>query len=862
VFRKQLKIYFRQILFFLSLAISVSAFQASSLHIVVTDQNSAIIANPTIRLKNHTGLVQEIIKAESQTIGFSKLDAGKYILEITADGFKPHSQNIEVKSGRNEFIIKLEIGGIVENVIVKRDEQEKQTDPRDGAFSGFLTRDQIENLPDDPDELKRELQQLAGGEATFRVDGFTGGRLPAKSQIASIKIIRSTFDSEFHEIGLSVVDIITKAGGSNWDGSVGFRFNDESLNARHPFASSRVPTQFRVFDFFINGPIIKDKTSISIFAFGDRSYDSENIVAALPDRQIQQSIKRTSDSLYTSAKITHNLSKTHSLNLSYDFISAKSGNFGVGGFDLPQRAYETKSRTNQLRVSESGYIGTKYLHEFRLQFKDEILKTIPLTNLPTIIVLNSFNDGGAGQASNIRQQNFSLGENLLSGFGRHALKIGALLEYERQKVESADNQNGIFLFSSLNDFQLGKASTFSQRPGNRKVTLSQVQIGSFIQDDIRIHKSFSLSLGLRYEWQNNLSDKNNFSPRLGFLWSPGKSGLTTFRGGLGLFYNWLPAGNLATILSQDINQPGETIIVNPGFPDPLASGTKVSLPSGFSRLADDLKNPYILLSSFGVERRILPQTSLRILYKFQRGVHQFRSRDINSPLADSFRPDSRFGRIIQVESSAFFVQHSLETDFHTNFSKTLFLLANYTVSKRTSDADGIFFLPTDNNDLSLDRSVSNYDRRHRFYTSVNWKFRKGFNFSTNYFTNSPAPYTITTGRDENGDTNFNDRPIGIRRNSERGSWHNQVDTSLSWTFSFGEKSKEDKGPTSIVLVGGEVPDFDLSKNYSLKFYISARNILNQTNLTNFVGVQTSSFFGQATSAQIARKIEFGIRFNF
>ena len=53
-----------------------------------------------------------------------------------------------------------------------------------------------------------------------------------------------------------------------------------------------------------------------------------------------------------------------------------------------------------------------------------------------------------------------------------------------------------------------------------------------------------------------------------------------------------------------------------------------------------------------------------------------------------------------------------------------------------------------------------------------------------------------------------------------------------------------------------------TKKYRLEFYAQAFNLLNHANLGIFSGVQTSPFFGQATSAQSPRRMELGLRFNF
>jgi hypothetical protein len=53
-----------------------------------------------------------------------------------------------------------------------------------------------------------------------------------------------------------------------------------------------------------------------------------------------------------------------------------------------------------------------------------------------------------------------------------------------------------------------------------------------------------------------------------------------------------------------------------------------------------------------------------------------------------------------------------------------------------------------------------------------------------------------------------------------------------------------------------------TKKYRLEFYAQAFNLLNHANLGAFSGVETSPFFGQATSAQPPRRMELGMRFNF
>ncbi|MGI8468343.1 MAG: hypothetical protein ACR2N3_07810 [Pyrinomonadaceae bacterium] len=339
----------------------------------------------------------------------------------------------------------------------------------------------------------------------------------------------------------------------------------------------------------------------------------------------------------------------------------------------------------------------------------------------------------------------------------------------------------------------------------------------------------------------------------------------TFRGGAGVYYDWFGTNNLATILSQSVSQPSETVIINPNFPNPFQSGTSQFLPPSYRQKDDGLKNPYIFLASIGVERQLDKNTSLRVLYKYQKGVHQFRSRDINAPF-DFIRPNPDFGRIQQIESSGFFAQNSLNVELNGRLTKTLSFAADYTLAKIVSDNNGIFGLPSDNYNLRLDRSVSNLDRRHRLYASLYWKIRKDLRLSTIFSAASALPYTITTGRDDNGDTIFNDRPFGIARNGERGAWQKQTDMTLGWTIGLFKKKNGQGKPGMIVITSDEASsgDFgvDTKHKYSLKFSVTARNVFNQPNFTNYVGVQTSPFFRQPIAADNPRRIELGMRFSF
>jgi hypothetical protein len=341
-----------------------------------------------------------------------------------------------------------------------------------------------------------------------------------------------------------------------------------------------------------------------------------------------------------------------------------------------------------------------------------------------------------------------------------------------------------------------------------------------------------------------LRDGNNFSPRVGFVWSPEKSGKFILRGGIGVFYDWLDTQILSSILSNSGRQGQNLIVINPGFPNPFAGGSvSQRLPVSVSRLADDLTNPSIFAAQNGFNYKLNKSLTFEGIYTFKRGSHHFRSRDINAPF-NNIRPNPAFGRIQLLESSGASNEHSFELKTNV-FYKGVNIYGNYQLAKQTSDFSDSLSLPMNNYDLQLERGLSNFDQRNKLNLSFNFDLLKKIKVSPAFKLESGFPYTITTGRDDNGDATFNDHPFGVGRNTERGEWLKQFDVRFQWKM-------------SMRFLG--VKWFNEKRSVNLN--ANVRNLFNSTNLTNYVGVQTSPFFGQATLARPARSIDLGLSFAF
>lgn len=832
-----------------------------SLEVSVVDQNGDIILAPTARLtnENRKGYIPSIV--DSGRLQFLNIPVGAYRLDVAASGFQPIRSKVKIGSGINRLRIQLTIAEMNENVVVSLDPQEKALD---AAFGNFLTKEQIENLPDDPEDLRKALTQIAGGgtDVVIRVDGFSGADIPDKSKIASIKIVRSSYDAENHDIGNIYVDIATKVGTSRYSGSFSFNFNDEALNARNAYSPRRYPAQARNIFFFLSGPILEKKADFSIYILDRRDRAASNLFAVTPDGEVRDSTNVTSSYTSVNVDINHNLTKNTPAKYSYKYSQRRSDGLGVGGFDLPSRAFDTHGYTHQFRLSTSVVKGS-FLNEFRTALGISGSDTTPRNALPTLKVLGAFSGGGAGNLDSTRKIDFFVVDNISTSYKQAALKAGFEFSTAFQSLQSAENVNGTYIFRSLADYLSGHPAFFSLRSGVRKARVRQDRAALFFQSDLRLKKNIILSAGMRYEAQTSLRDFNNFSPRLGLAWTPSKSGNTTFRIGGGIYYKWFDADEYLRIVNQGANQPPEMIVIDPSYPfDPSNALSGRRLPPSYFQQAWNLCNPEVLRASAQISQRIGTTHTLRFEYIFERGTHLLRSRNINAP-RDGIFPNDGLGVVTNVESSASSVRNEFRLGFFGPVTKKADIAINYTLSNETNDFSGIFGLPTDNYDLRLDRGPSDLDRRHSITIYLGWRPFKGFKINANYTVLSPLPFTQTTGQDDNGDTIFNDRPAGTARNSRRGAWFDQLDLNLGYTLSFGRRGKDSNKGFKVITTADDGFDIgDPSKRFSLRFFGNIENVFNHTNPIHFVGNQTSPLFLMPTSAETPRKITIGTRFTF
>ena len=868
---------------------------AGSIRVLVLDQTGAAIVGAAVSVvpaNAQSGTEAKTTTANEQGEAIlANLAPGRYVIQVESIGFETTQiTDVNVRRGRRENRdVQLPIAGYVEEVEVTRDRTDQNITDN---FSSALTADQIDALPDDEEEMAEQLQQMAGPGAVLRVNGFSGGRLPPKSQIAEIRFRFDPYAAENHEAGFPRVDIRTRPGNGQWRNNASLTFRDESLNARNAFASDKPSEQARRYQYSMDGPIKKGKTSFSFNIGGMNAFDTETILATNADgTRFDGVASPKTDRVNFNARVEHAINKNQMLRLEFSRNTNEQNQLGVGGFELYDRAYDRETRGHEFRVSTSGPVFGKLRNEVRLEVDWNESVSNSLSDAVTLRVQDAFTSGGAQVAGGRKSKSIEFADNLDFALGKkHALRAGILIEGGSYRSDETRNFNGTYTFSSAEAFAAGLPLQFSQRIGDPLVEYKSFQFGAYLQDDFRVQKNLMVSYGIRYEAQTHLGDNVNLSPRASFAWTPFKSGTTTIRGGFGVFNEWFEDSLYEQALRLDGERQRDLIVRNPTYPSADVTGG-TPLPPSVTRIASDLVMPQITRASFGVEHAFAGWAQFRSNYYIQRTSDEFRAVNLNARV-NGVVPYPNLGIITYVDAIGEAKSQGIDLSMNLNYApKRIFGTINYRLAKAMNDGDSATSLPMNGGNLEAEWGPARGDVRHRIFGFASVPLVYGFRSNLNMRYESGTPYNITTGFDDNGDSVINDRPAGVGRNSARGDGQLNVDLRLSWQKSIGQARGGDQGPGGPgggpVIVrapgggpggggGGRGPGGGGGGmggggfggpgggNGRVNFEVFAQisNLTNTVNYRSYSGVLTSSFFGQALSSAEPRRIELGMRVGF
>lgn len=496
--------------------------------------------------------------------------------------------------------------------------------------------------------------------------------------------------------------------------------------------------------------------------------------------------------------------------------------------------------------------------------------------------------------------------------GKHNLKFGMDFSHVHDLSQNLRTQFGSYSYNNLVDYFsdlstptlcAGKPcyNTFQQAFGPLGFEFSTNDYAFFVSDDWKVLPRLSLSLGLRYEYQQlpdpftNLinpafpqtghmpDDKNNFGPRIGFAYDISGNGKTVVRGGYGIFYGRIINSTIYSALSAT-GIPGSqltfsfkpTDIGAPLFPNviPTALTGSPATPPAVVFFDKNFQNPQIHQFDLSVERDLGWGTALSISYLGSLGNSLPTFVDTNifpstktityqvlnggplpgptyttklfAPQGAIKRPDNAFGAATDILSGVDSSYQALAIQLNHRFTHHTQFSVNYTWAHAIDDGvNGATFNDTndllDPSNLALERGNSIYDVRHRLVVSAildsPWKVNGWMGYLANNWQLSPV-IQAQSGLPYSLATSGS-APGGLSGGVNGSNGAFRIDEIGRNTF---------RQPSTLV------PDVRLSKsivvreNYTLELLTNVFNIINKPNVT---GVNTLGYSIATTNVTTA-----------
>jgi TonB dependent receptor-like, beta-barrel len=676
---------------------------------------------------------------------------------------------------------------------------------------------------------------------------------PAESRIQQIRVTNNAFNVETGrangasgpQSGGAKTEVIERGGVGALHGNFATTFQDDKFNARNPFAANKPPYYERTIDGNISGPVIRDRLSLNLTVSDNKKENVGTVKAELPDGPFSLGVTRPTLNRFYDLKGVLQLADAHSLNMAFRYATGDSRNENVGDFALPERASRTKTQNYTVDLREISILSERTVHDVRFIWRRDRSDTVPFSNAPAVIVKDAFTGGGVQNQELQVGNEYELSNLIYFAGDKLTMRTGFQGWQRRQHAIAHGNFYGEWTFSDLASYRAGKPLKYRITYGDPSSKLNLTQLGWFSQNDLKLTKTFTLMLGLRYQRESDIYHKDQWNPRIGFAYAVGNS--TVIRGGAGVFSQLLGFNTFDLVNRLDGRRIYEIQIDNPGYPDPFASGS--IRPRSRRQIAPNMGIAYLPVLQIGIERSLPHNLFVTLAYDYVRNIGGIRARDANAPFPDGItgtRPNPNEGQVYQFQNSGLSTNKHLKASMRQRFS-IFVVTANYTYGRGVSDQEDRrgtqLYLPVDSYNLQKEWG-NTVDPRHDFSASINSKLPLDVYLTTVLRAESGGFYTITTGKDDNRDGVSNDRPPGVVKNSEVGPGYFDVSFNFSKAYEFKRNT----------AAGATAPQMNVFANVN--------NALNKPHLGLPSGVLTSPFFGKSYNATSPRTMQVGVRYQF
>ena len=848
---------------------ALASAQGVTLSGTVEDAAGQPLGGAKLTLASDAGAGRHAESDEKGGFRFEDLTPARYVLRVEAPTHLPLEMPLQVTAQAPEPLrIRMKLGIDEEVSVEDVTPEQESTAAANNADALSLHEDFIRGLPtpagsqglaDLVSSFVSPAAQGTGG-ASILVDGAEDSALTIPSDaIRRIKVNRDPYSTEYRRPGKGRLEVQTQDGSRRrFKGGATFTWRTSALDARNALSRTRQDVNRRSLQMNFGGPLWKKAGahgSGSFFLSGEyMSSAADKIVAAQTLSGPVNVAVPARDRLASALARADLRSGLRRASLRYYYTGESSTNRQVGGLRLPEQGYDGRDGPEHMVQATGTLVSSRYINDAQFTFAVRERREGRPAAGPALDVNGAFLGGEpqidrAGHRTRLELRN--VGTLVL---GPHTVRLGGGVRRDALTETDASGFGGAFEFASLQDFARQSPFVYRVSQGTPRVSLVSWEAEAFAQDEIKLGNPLRLMIGARYDRTSEIGDRDNVAPRLALAYSPG-SQKTVFRGGFGVFYERLPSWVSVHRLLDDGARVRSLVMAHPSYPDPFLAGEASFVPPSVFRTAADLQTPYVVQASAAWERRLGRWTFMTVEYSFLRGFHLFRLRDVNAPLpGTALRPDPSLRNVLEIGSDGMMRSHAVTFTYRGQVGRHFKATAQYTLARTRNDvpgagadlgSDSSLRLPADNYDLANEYGRADFDRRHTVNLAglLDLPFRMQLGALLKY--KSAAPFEITTGRDDNGDTYANDRPPGVPRNAGDGAPFAQLDLRLTKDI-----------PTASPFPG------EKRRQGRIQLVLDAFNLLNQVNYGPYVGVMTSPFFGRAVVARDPRSFQFAVRYGF
>jgi len=572
-----------------------------------------------------------------------------------------------------------------------------------------------------------------GGDNNDEVVGGTLANFPEDS-VQEFQIATGRFTAEVGRSGNSIVNIVTKTGTNRYHGSMFLFERNRNLQALPATFNRSLPTppfDREQYGASIGGPLSKDRawwfTSVEYrdqnasIQTGTRDFATDailNSAAAAPLRDALWSTR------FDTQLSKHNrLMARYSFNRSTDTAEATPSQ-NAPAFTSAERQ-NSLNRFNSLVLNLNSVLSPTKVNDLSFHY-DNFYNDIPpfgqnapTTNPSSLGLTNEliFPDLADGENFNLPQithlNRNQVRDTLSWSLGKHTLKLGG--EFQHYTASGEINVFGTGTVILTSDFGFANLNGESGPPNDLDIPIAVAlkssapvspvpipfvfdsYLAGYAQDDWRVSPRLTLNLGMRWEYDSNLTgnssahdpcpsltaaptapctwmanvidlkkvpDKKDFSPRLGFIFDPMGKEKTVIRGGYGIYYDRIILETGAEELVQNdraltVTQYAGSSCSNPNIPAPPSLGLCFAPGSSFVHGTPTLANPFsgphqtggvgILAMGPDAHHPLFQQFSLGAQQQFGTnwlvsadGLHVFANRQIISHLLRSTSSNSPY----------------------------------------------------------------------------------------------------------------------------------------------------------------------------------------------------------------------------